>query len=138
VIEDPNGTICHDKTSEGGAGARLCEEQQSSMMASETCALAVNLMERICNKTNLNRAYKRVKANKGSPGVDGMSVTDLGGYLRNHKEQLIQSLLDGSYKPQPIRKVMIPKPGGDERQLGIPTVVDRVIQQAILQILEPI
>ena len=79
-----------------------------------------------------------MKANKGAPGVDGMTVEELDGWLVAHKEELIASLLDGSYQPQPVRGVEIPKPGGGVRQLGIPTVVDRLVQQAILQVLEPI
>ncbi|HSQ56127.1 MAG TPA: group II intron reverse transcriptase/maturase [Gemmata sp.] len=97
-----------------------------------------SLMERVCQPANLNRAYARVKANKGAPGVDGMTVGQLAGWIRRHKQELIASLLDGSYQPQPVRGVQIPKPGGGMRQLGIPTVVDRLVQQAILQVLEPI
>jgi RNA-directed DNA polymerase len=93
-------------------------------------------MERICERENLNRAYKRVKANRGSPGVDRMTVGELGTWLAAHKEELVASLLDGSYEPQVVRGVMIPKPGGGMRQLGIPTVVDRLVQQAILQVLD--
>jgi RNA-directed DNA polymerase len=96
-------------------------------------------MEQVCEPENLNRAYARVKANKGSPGVDGMSVKKLGDWIKLHKHELIASLLDGSYQPQPVRGVQIPKPGGKGmRQLGIPTVVDRLVQQAIGQVLEPI
>ena len=79
-----------------------------------------------------------MKANKGAPGVDGMTVDELRAWLAEHKQELIASLLDGSYQPQPVRGVEIPKPGGGMRQLGIPTVVDRLVQQAILQVLEPI
>ena len=96
------------------------------------------LMEEICSPKNLNQAYKQVKANKGAAGVDGMTVQELGGYISQHKETLIKSLLDGGYKPQEVRAVEIPKPNGGIRQLGIPTVVDRLIQQAIVQILQPI
>ena len=138
MIEDHEDTICHGSTSEVDNGSELFVEQQDSMAKKETCALAVNLMERICERSNLNRAYKRVKANKGAPGIDRVTVEELGSYIRNHKEQLIQSLLDGSFQPQPVRKVMIPKPDGGERQLGIPTVVDRLVQQAILQVLKPV
>ncbi|MCK4391696.1 group II intron reverse transcriptase/maturase [Candidatus Bipolaricaulota bacterium] len=95
-------------------------------------------MERICERANLNRAYKRVKANKGAAGVDGMTVHDLHDWLAEHKEELIATLLNGTYQPQPIRGAQIPKPGGGMRQLGIPTVVDRLVQQAILQVLEPL
>jgi RNA-directed DNA polymerase len=95
-------------------------------------------MEEVCSRENLNRAYKRVKANKGAPGTDGMGVEDLLDWLKTHKGPLLRSLLDGTYQPQPVRGVQIPKPGGGMRQLGIPTVVDRLVQQAIAQVLEPI
>ena len=138
MIFDRHDDICPANTGESGTGSGLVGEQQTIAAINDTCALAMNLMESICSRANLNQAYKRVKANKGAPGVDGLTIKDLGNYVRTHKEQLVQSLLDGTYKPQAVRKVMIPKPGGGERQLGIPTVVDRLIQQAILQVLEPI
>jgi RNA-directed DNA polymerase len=99
---------------------------------------STTLMEQVCQPANLNRAYARVKANKGAPGVDGMTIGQLAGWIRQHKQELIASLLDGSYQPQPVRGVQIPKPDGGMRQLGIPTVIDRLVQQAILQVLEPI
>jgi len=86
----------------------------------------------------MNRAYRKVKANKGAAGVDGVSIERLPTYIREHKEEFLVELLDGSYQPELVRGVQIPKPDGSKRQLGIPTVLDRVIQQAILQILEPI
>lgn len=138
MIGYPKGAIHHGDSSEGGTGACSLVAQQTHKAKDAPCILAINLMEKICCKANLNQAYKRVKANKGAPGIDGLTVDELGTWIRDHKEQLIQSLLDGNYKPQPVRRVMIPKPGGGERQLGIPTVVDRLIQQAILQVLEPI
>lgn len=114
------------------------EQQQLAKAIDKHETLTESLMEKICEAANLNRAYKRVKANKGSAGVDGMTVKELREYLREHKETLIKSLMEGGYKPQRIRAVEIPKPGGGTRQLGIPTVVDRLIQQAIVQVLEPI
>ncbi|MBW8296741.1 MAG: hypothetical protein K0M74_13260 [Sphingopyxis sp.] len=97
------------------------------------------MMEQVASSANLNQAYKRVKANKGAPGADGMTVADLRGWIADNRERLIVSLLDGSYRPQPVRGVEIPKAGGKGmRQLGIPTVVDRLVQQAILQVLEPL
>ena len=96
------------------------------------------LLEMILSPINLNKAYKQVKSNKGSGGVDGLGVDDLLDYLRNHKDELLQSIIKGKYQPNPVRRVEIPKEGGKKRQLGIPTVVDRVIQQAITQILSPI
>lgn len=77
-------------------------------------------MERICDSANLNRAYKKVKANKGAPGVDGVTIDGVRDYIRDHKEELISSLLDGSYQPNLVRGVQIPKPDGSKRQLGIP------------------
>ena len=98
-----------------------------------------NLMEQILHKDNLNKAYKKVKSNKGAGGIDGMSVEELLGYLRNNQEQLIQKLKDGKYKPNPVLRVEIPKETkGEFRKLGVPTVVDRVFQQAITQVLSPI
>ena len=96
------------------------------------------MMEQVCDPANLNRAYKRVKANRGAAGVDRMTVDELPTWIATHKEELIRSLMDGRYTPKPVRGVEIPKAGGGVRQLGIPTVVDRLIQQAILQVLDPI
>ena len=98
-----------------------------------------NLMEQILHKDNLNKAYKKVKSNKGAGGVDGMSVDELLGFLRDNQKQLIQQIKDGKYKPNPVRRVEIPKETkGEFRKLGVPTVVDRVFQQAITQVLSPI
>ena len=98
-----------------------------------------NLMDKILHKDNLNKAYKKVKSNKGAGGVDGMNVDELLTYLRENQKQLIQKIKDRKYKPNPIRRVEIPKEDkGKVRKLGIPTVVDRVIQQAITQVLSPI
>lgn len=91
------------------------------------------LLERIVSRDNLNLAYQRVKANRGSHGVDGMTVDELLSHLKQHGEELRQSILAGDYEPQPVRRVEIPKPDGGVRLLGIPTVVDRMIQQAIAQ-----
>lgn len=95
-------------------------------------------MEQVCQRDNLNRAYLRVKRNKGSAGIDGMNIEQLAPWIKAHKKELIESLLSGSYQPKPVRGVEIPKPGGGVRQLGIPTVVDRLVQQAMLQVLESI
>jgi RNA-directed DNA polymerase len=89
------------------------------------------LFERIIDRNNLNEAFRRVRANKGSHGIDGMKVDELLQYLKYNGASLRQSRLEGSYKPNPVRRVEIPKPDGKKRPLGIPTVVDRVIQQAI-------
>lgn len=114
------------------------EEPQASAASDPARALTVNLMEEVTERDNLNRAYRQVRANKGAAGVDGMSVDDVRAWIAVHKDGFIASLLDGSYQPQPVRGVEIPKPGGGLRQLGIPTVVDRLVQQAILQVLENI
>ena len=97
-----------------------------------------DLLERILSRDNLNRAYKRVKANKGAPGVDGMTVEDALPWLREYREELLDQIRSSKYKPQAVRRKEIPKPDGGIRKLGIPTVVDRVIQQAIAQQLTPI
>ena len=98
-----------------------------------------NLLELILRKDNLNKAYKQVKRNKGKGGIDGMQVDELLPFLRENQRSLIQKIRDGKYKPNPVRRVEIPKETkGEYRQLGIPTVVDRVIQQAIAQELTPI
>lgn len=133
-----DNTISRDITGKDKTGTGVYEVEQVDVARHKTDFLAVNMMERVCSRANLNQAYKRVKANKGSPGIDGMEVIELGDYIRTHKEELIHSLLNGSYQPQPVKQVMIPKPGGGERQLGIPTVLDRVVQQAIHQVLEPV
>jgi group II intron reverse transcriptase/maturase len=99
---------------------------------------ASKLLEDILHRDNLNLAYKRVKDNKGSHGIDGMTVNELLQFLKENGAQLRQSILEGTYTPQPVRRVEIPKPDGGKRLLGIPTVVDRVIQQAIAQVLAPI
>jgi len=96
------------------------------------------LLEAILYKDNLNRAYKRVKANKGAAGIDGMSIEEILPYLKEHQQELKNRILRGKYTPSPVRRVEIPKPDGGVRKLGIPTVIDRTIQQAITQQLVPI
>jgi len=96
------------------------------------------LLQDILDPGNLNRAYKKVKANGGSPGVDGMEVAKLYSFLKQNGKDIRQEVLKGNYKPSPVRRVEIPKPGGGVRLLGIPTALDRVIQQAIAQVLIPI
>jgi RNA-directed DNA polymerase len=95
------------------------------------------LMEEVCEWDNCKQALKRVTANKGKPGIDGMRVEELPGYLEEHWLTIREQLLVGSYKPQPVKRVEIPKPDGGMRKLGIPTVLDRLIQQAVLQVLQP-
>lgn len=136
MIEDSKGTICPGHAGGRGTKSGGLEDQQTDAENRQTRTLTTELMERICSSANLNRAYKRVKENKGAPGVDGLTVDQLKAHLTRHKESLLKSLLEGSYEPQAVRKVMIPKPDGGERQLGIPTVQDRWVQQAIAQVLE--
>lgn len=123
---------------DGGTETAAGEERQAFTAVDPARALTEFLMEEVTKPENLNRAYRRVKANKGAPGVDGLTVDDLPAWVAEHKQEFLASLSDGSYQPQPVRGVPIPKPGGGMRQLGIPTVVDRLVQQAILQVLEPI
>ena len=98
----------------------------------------MTMLETILSRDNLNTAYKRVVSNRGAGGVDGMAVEELLGYLKAHGEDLKNSILGGKYRPNPVRRVEIPKENGKTRPLGIPTAVDRVIQQAIAQVLTPI
>src|ERR1700760_1995321 len=102
----------------------------------ESPANSEQLMEVVCERENCLQALRRVKANKGSPGIDGMTVEELPGYLKEHWPALRQQLLAGTYKPQPVRRVEIPKPDGGMRKLGIPTVLDRMVQQAVMQVLQ--
>jgi len=94
------------------------------------------LMEEVCERENLLQAYKQVLSNKGSPGIDGMRVEDLEGYLQHHWQDIKEQLLSDKYRPQPVKRVEIPKPNGGVRKLGIPTVLDRFIQQALMQVLQ--
>ena len=97
-----------------------------------------DLLEKILDKDNLNRAFKRVKANKGAPGVDGMTIDETLTYLREHNHEIVDRIKAGHYTPKPVRRVEIPKPDGGVRKLGIPTVIDRTIQQAMAQQMIPI
>ena len=128
------GCPCEDRLeTEGTVGARsgvsLARTEESG---------AVSLLALVLERNNLNRAYKRVKANKGAPGIDGMTVEELLPFLKAHGGELVASISLGTYHPQPVKRVEIPKPDGGKRQLGIPTMVDRMIQLAIAQVLEPI
>lgn len=95
------------------------------------------LLEKILDKRNMNEAYKKVSANKGAGGVDGMELSELDGYIRENWDSIKEQIRQRSYKPQPVRRVEIPKPNGSKRKLGIPTVMDRVIQQGIAQVISP-
>ena len=152
----PAEGVRHGETGKGGTQSGASVERQTFAASKEQRALtgpdnrpveteagqhgfaSFGPMARVCDPANLNRAYKRVKANGGAPGIDGMRTGDLRTWLVEHREELIALLTNGSYRPQPVKGVQIPKPGGGMRQLGIPTVIDRFVQQAILQVLEPI
>lgn len=122
---------------EGHAGV-LTESRITENNITNADRLEDEMLEEILSPRNLNLAYKRVKKNKGAGGVDGMGVEDLLQYLKDNGEELRQTIMDGKYRPQPVRRVEIPKENGKTRKLGIPTAVDRVIQQAIAQVLTPI
>jgi len=126
------GVELRDKEGEHSHAPALAEEEGGNKVNTS------KLLEKVLDRENLNLAYKRVKKNGGSHGVDGMKVDELLPYLKQHGENLKQSLLDGKYRPQPVLRVEIPKPDGGIRLLGIPTAVDRMIQQALSQVLSPI
>jgi RNA-directed DNA polymerase len=111
-------------------------EEPMAKREPEDPALPVLLMEQICQRENLSKSLQRVRQNKGSPGIDGMTVNKLPGYLKKHWPQIREQLLSGSYSPKPVKRVEIPKSNGGLRKLGIPTVLDRFIQQAIMQVLQ--
>jgi RNA-directed DNA polymerase len=105
-------------------------------LAPESPAATLHLMEEVCERENLVRAWQRVRENKGAPGVDGRTIDDAKSYLREHWPDIRSHLLAGTYRPQPVKRVEIPKPDGGVRKLGVPSVVDRLIQQAVLQVLQ--
>ncbi len=123
-----------------GEAATLASEGTEPVVAernAESPTQNERLMEKVCERENLRQALKRVRSNKGSSGIDGMSVDELPGYLKEHWLSIRTKLLEGAYKPQPVKRVEIEKPDGGVRKLGIPTVLDRFIQQAVLQVLQP-
>jgi len=121
----------------GEASLSTSSEEASSAANGRTDLGADVQMELVIERANLFAALKRVRRNKGGAGVDGMSTDELPGWLREHWPRVRQALLDGSYVPAPVRRVSIPKPQGGSRELGIPTVLDRLIQQAVLQVMQP-
>jgi group II intron reverse transcriptase/maturase len=129
----------------GDDGAELRANLEESSLASALPEgkdrVTINtsiLLEKVIDRNNLNRAYKRVKKNGGSHGVDGMKVEELLSHLKQQGDRIKRDVLEGKYRPQPVRRVEIPKPDGGVRMLGVPTVVDRLIQQAIAQVLTPV
>ena len=111
-------------------------ESLAAKRRTESPAIGEQLMEEVCERENCKQALARVKANKGSAGVDGMTVHELTDFLKQHWPAIREQLLSGTYKPQPVKRVEIPKPDGGVRKLGIPTVLDRFIQQAVMQVLQ--
>ena len=111
-------------------------EPRMAKRTPESPAEEEQLMEEVCDRKNLEVAWKRVRGNKGSPGVDGLTIDAATDYLREHWPTIREQLLEGTYTPQPVRRVEIPKPDGGVRKLGVPCVVDRLIQQALLQVLQ--
>ena len=114
---------------EGGTESELAKRRAESPTTEQW-------MEEVCERENCKQALRRVKANKGSPGIDGMTVEKLSGHLKEHWPAIREQLLNGTYTPQPVKRVEIPKPDGGVRKLGIPTVLDRFIQQAVMQVLQ--
>jgi RNA-directed DNA polymerase len=122
-----------------GEARRTADKGTESFTAkrqTESPDINERLMEEVCEWRNCRQALVRVKTNKGSPGVDGMTVDELPGYLQQRWPAIREQLLSGTYKPQPVRRVEIPKPDGGVRKLGIPTVLDRFVQQAVMQVLQ--
>lgn len=125
-----------EERSEAPKARREGTESLTAKRGYESSALPELVMEEVCGRENCLRALRRVKANKGSPGIDGMRVGQLPGYLKQHWPALREQLLSGNYQPQAVRRVEIAKPDGGVRKLGIPTVLDRFIQQAVMQVLQ--
>lgn len=138
-IEALEGSLQKD-TAEQERYARVCDSSKiTENNIANTDLLESDLLERILDKHNLNAAYKKVKSNKGVGGVDGMGVDELLPYLVKHSGEIVKTIREGKFKTTPVRRVEIPKEDGKSmRKLGIPTVVDRVIQQGIAQVLSPI
>ena len=111
-------------------------ESLAAKRGTESPAIGEQLIEEVCERENCKQALARVKANKGSAGVDGMTVHELADFLKQHWPVIREQLLSGTYEPQPVKRVEIPKPDGGMRKLGIPTVLDRFIQQAVMQVLQ--
>jgi RNA-directed DNA polymerase len=114
---------------EGGTEAEWAKRKAESPASEQW-------MEEVCERENCQQALRRAKANRGSPGIDGMTVEELSGHLQEHWPVIREQLRNGSYPPQPVKWVEIPKPDGGVRKLGIPTVLDRFMQQAVMQVLQ--
>ena len=128
--------FCEEAKGEARSPEGEGSEAFAAKRSAESRAETERLMEEVVERENLKEAWQRVKANKGSPGVDGRTVHGLPDYLKEHGPAIREQLLGGSYQPQPVKRVEIPKPDGGVRKLGIPTVRDRFIQQAVMQVLQ--
>ena len=137
-LAKPKGGSRRTGAGRGEAASEAVSDEATLARHAQTDCGAGDLLGQALARENMARAWKRVKANKGSAGVDGRTVQDTGEYLKQAWPDIRRRLLDGSYRPEPVRRVGIPKPGGGMRELGIPTVVDRLIQQALLQVLQPL
>lgn len=134
----PSGSAGCERGAEGEAqGARACGEP-GAVLNDQTSWAPGELLGQVLDKHNMAAAWKRVKANKGSCGADGLTIEQTVEHLKAQWPAIRQAIVDGSYRPMPVRRVQIPKPGGGQRELGIPTVTDRLIQQALLQVLQPL
>src|SRR3981081_2083689 len=128
--------FAEEDRSEAPKGLSEGIESFTAKRRTESPAMGEQLMEEVCERENCTQALARVKANKGSAGVDGMTVHELPEFLKQHWPAIREQLLSGTYKPEPVKRVEIPKPDGGVRKLGIPTVLDRFIQQAVMQVLQ--
>ena len=125
-------------TGKGEAHSDTARDEARPAFQQQTGLGREELLWQVLSRENMAVAWKRVKTNKGSAGVDGLTIEQAPEFLKTHWSRIRQELLDGTYRPQAVRRVEIPKPAGGMRELGIPTVVDRLIQQALLQILQPL
>ena len=135
--ENPKRGLSTEGSGESAWG-RGSAEFPPARPAGRPCEEASHLLEKVLERDNMLQALRRVESNKGAPGIDGMDAKSLRHYLVDHWPRIKEELLRGTYQPSPVRRVEIPKPDGGVRLLGIPTVTDRMIQQAILQVLTPI
>lgn len=131
-------TAIADYSCEGMVETKSNKRVRSAVALETAEKNGTGLLERILHRDNLNAAWRKVKDNKGAAGIDGMTVDEMLPYLKEHREELLESIRGGWYKPKPVKRVEIPKPDGGTRLLGVPTVIDRMVQQAIAQVLEPI
>jgi len=137
-LAKPQGGVGCERDAQGEARGTRARDESVAMSNDQTSWAPGELLGQVLDKHNMAAAWKRVKANKGSCGVDGLSIEQTAEYLKTEWPRIRREILDGSYRPKPVRRVQIPKPGGGQRELGIPSVTDRMIQQALLQVLQPL